>query len=192
MAALPPTLSDSCLCCCSFRFINHPHTPLFCTSSHHWWKYNQRFKSFHFNIESCIPSTLNLTRPFFVLPPITGGCTTPCLRDFTTLPALTGWTRQLKRCSNRRVQPVVGRALSDQSKSQLVGQICPTGPGWSCATGPRNWLDRPVRPAGRCFGRTVPVQPPVKHGCLSTAWTAVFDRLMPAVPQKASFQEGSH
>ncbi|PLW11365.1 hypothetical protein PCASD_24319 [Puccinia coronata f. sp. avenae] len=40
----------------------------------------------------------------------------------------------------------------------------------------------PVRPAGRCFGRTVPVQPPVEHGCSSTARTAVFDRLMSAVP----------
>ncbi|PLW06270.1 hypothetical protein PCASD_26750 [Puccinia coronata f. sp. avenae] len=41
-----------------------------------------------------------------------------------TLPALTGRTRLLERCSNSRVQPVVGRRLSDQSKSQLVGQIC--------------------------------------------------------------------
>jgi hypothetical protein len=97
------------------------------------------------------------------------------------LPSLTGQTRQFEWCSTSRVQPVVGRALSSQSKSQLVGQICPTGPGWSCATGPRNWLDRPVRPAGRCFGWTVPVRPPVKHGCLRTAQTAVFDLLMPAV-----------
>ncbi|PLW37229.1 hypothetical protein PCASD_15348 [Puccinia coronata f. sp. avenae] len=31
----------------------------------------------------------------------------------------------------------------------------------------------------------MPVQPPVKHGCSSTARTAVFDRLMPAVTQSA-------
>ncbi|PLW44900.1 hypothetical protein PCASD_09115 [Puccinia coronata f. sp. avenae] len=55
-----------------------------------------------------------------------------------TLPALTGRTRLLERCSNSRVRPVVGRTLSDRSESQLVGQICPTGPGWSCATGLRN------------------------------------------------------
>ncbi|PLW15752.1 hypothetical protein PCASD_22370 [Puccinia coronata f. sp. avenae] len=42
------------------------------------------------------------------------------------LPALTGQTRQFERCSNSRVRPV-----SDRSKSQLVGQICLTGPGWS-------------------------------------------------------------
>ncbi|PLW46853.1 hypothetical protein PCANC_06560 [Puccinia coronata f. sp. avenae] len=60
------------------------------------------------------------------------------LRPTSALPALTGRTRLLERCSNSRVRPVVGRTLSDRSKSQLVGQICPTGPGWSCATGPRN------------------------------------------------------
>ncbi|PLW09404.1 hypothetical protein PCASD_25046 [Puccinia coronata f. sp. avenae] len=69
-----------------------------------------------------------------------------------SLPALTGRTRLLERCSNSRVRPVVGRTLSDRSESQLVGQI-------------------------------LPVRPPVEHGCLSTAQTAVFDRLMPAVSE---------
>jgi hypothetical protein len=41
--------------------------------------------------------------------------------------------------------------------------------------------EKSVRPVGSCFDRTVPVLPPVEHGCSSTAWTAVFDRLMPAV-----------
>jgi hypothetical protein len=49
-------------------------------------------------------------------------------------------------------------------------------------TGPaRNWSDISVQPVGCCFGQTVPGRPPFKHGCSSTAWTAVFDRLMPAV-----------
>ncbi|PLW56841.1 hypothetical protein PCANC_01191 [Puccinia coronata f. sp. avenae] len=44
------------------------------------------------------------------------------------LPALTGRTRLLERCSNSRVRPVVGRTLSDRSESQLVGQICLSDP----------------------------------------------------------------
>jgi hypothetical protein len=44
-----------------------------------------------------------------------------------------------------------------------------------------NRLDRPVRPAGTGFGRTVPVRSPVEHGCSSTARAAVFDRSKPAV-----------
>ncbi|PLW18505.1 hypothetical protein PCANC_12274 [Puccinia coronata f. sp. avenae] len=40
-----------------------------------------------------------------------------------TLLALTGQTRLFKRCLNSRDQPVVGRALSNQSKSQ---QACAT------------------------------------------------------------------
>ncbi|PLW49636.1 hypothetical protein PCASD_02174 [Puccinia coronata f. sp. avenae] len=56
-----------------------------------------------------------------------------------------------------------------------------------CSTGGRTDTVRPKRePTGRtdlCFGRTVPVRPPVEHGCSSTAQTAVFDRLMPAVSE---------
>ncbi|PLW55788.1 hypothetical protein PCANC_01553 [Puccinia coronata f. sp. avenae] len=43
----------------------------------------------------------------------------------TSLPALTGRTRQLERCSNSRAQPVVGQALSDRSTCRRVGQACP-------------------------------------------------------------------
>ncbi|PLW48610.1 hypothetical protein PCASD_03438 [Puccinia coronata f. sp. avenae] len=92
-----------------------------------------------------------------------------------TLPALTGRTRQFERCSNSRVQPVFGQALSDRRTCRRdqpgpVGQICPTS--WLLL-----WSDS-ARPT---TGQTVPVRPPVEHGCLSTARTAVFDWLMPAV-----------
>ncbi|PLW10885.1 hypothetical protein PCANC_23569 [Puccinia coronata f. sp. avenae] len=98
-----------------------------------------------------------------------------------TLPALTGRTRQFERCSNSRVQPVFGQALSDRSTCRRVGQACPISSwDWSHRTS-RDRSDKSVRPVGSCFGRTVPVRPPVEHGCSSTARTAVFDWLMPAV-----------
>ncbi|PLW55598.1 hypothetical protein PCANC_03493 [Puccinia coronata f. sp. avenae] len=63
-------------------------------------------------------------------------------QDFTknsslgpALPALTGRTRLLKQCSNSRVRPVVGRTLSDQSESQLVGQICLSDPPAGASVG---------------------------------------------------------
>ncbi|PLW26104.1 hypothetical protein PCANC_27221 [Puccinia coronata f. sp. avenae] len=81
---------------------------------------------------------------------------------------------------------------------------------WSeghCLTEERaNWSDSfvrpvpagPVRPVpgtdwtGLSDPLAVPVQPPVEHGCLSTAQTAVFDRLMPAVLlPESSWQAGS-
>ncbi|PLW40076.1 hypothetical protein PCANC_16359 [Puccinia coronata f. sp. avenae] len=49
--------------------------------------------------------------------------------------------------------------------------------------------DKSVQPVGSCFGQTVPIQPPVEHGCSSTAQTAVFDWLMPAVLALCSFQQ---
>ncbi|PLW36723.1 hypothetical protein PCASD_08716 [Puccinia coronata f. sp. avenae] len=83
-----------------------------------------------------------------------------------------GWTGTVRP----KHLPAGRTGLSDQllgpvGQDQLgpVGQICPT----SCS----------------CFGRTVPVRPPVKHGCLSTARTAVFDRLMPAVPEPITLWE---
>ncbi|PLW53650.1 hypothetical protein PCANC_04277 [Puccinia coronata f. sp. avenae] len=51
------------------------------------------------------------------------------------LPALTGRTRLLERCSNSRVRPVVGRTLSDRSESQLVGQICLSDPPADASVG---------------------------------------------------------
>jgi hypothetical protein len=105
------------------------------------------------------------------------------------LPALTSRTRQFERCSNSRVQPVVGQALSDQSSCRRVGQACPisswdrlhrTSRDRSHRTS-RERSDKSVRPVGSHFSRKVPVRPLVKHGCLSTAQNAVFDRLMPAV-----------
>ncbi|PLW39820.1 hypothetical protein PCASD_10713 [Puccinia coronata f. sp. avenae] len=51
------------------------------------------------------------------------------------LPALTGRTRLLERCSNSRVRPVVGRTLSDRSESQLVGQICLSDPPAGASVG---------------------------------------------------------
>ncbi|PLW09479.1 hypothetical protein PCASD_25193 [Puccinia coronata f. sp. avenae] len=56
----------------------------------------------------------------------------------------------------------------------------------------RDQSDKSVRPVGSCFGRTVPVRPPLKHGCLSTAQTAVFDRLMPAVRTSGFLRKPSH
>ncbi|PLW15989.1 hypothetical protein PCANC_16121 [Puccinia coronata f. sp. avenae] len=103
------------------------------------------------------------------------------------LPALTGRTRQFERCSNSRVRPVVGQALSDRSTCRRVGQACPISSWDRSHRTSRDRSDKSVRPVGSCFGRTVPVRPPVEHGCSSTARTAVFDRLMPAVrrPQAA-------
>ncbi|PLW54650.1 hypothetical protein PCANC_05378 [Puccinia coronata f. sp. avenae] len=98
-----------------------------------------------------------------------------------TLPALTGRTRQFERCSNSRVRPVVGQALSDRSTCRRVGQACPISSWDRSHRTSRDRSDKSVRPVGSCFGRTVPVRPPVEHGCSSTARTAVFDRLMPAV-----------
>ncbi|PLW54013.1 hypothetical protein PCANC_09481 [Puccinia coronata f. sp. avenae] len=97
------------------------------------------------------------------------------------LPALTGQTRQFERCSNSCVQLVVGQALSDRSTCRRVGQACPISSWDRSHRTSRDRSDKSVRPVGSCFGRTVPVRPPVEHGCLSTARTAVFDRLMPAV-----------
>ncbi|PLW33811.1 hypothetical protein PCANC_21900 [Puccinia coronata f. sp. avenae] len=98
-----------------------------------------------------------------------------------TLPALTGRTRQFERCSNSRVRPVVGQALSDRSTCQRVGQACPISSWDRLHRTSQDRSDKSVRPVGSRFGRTVSVRPPVEHGCSSTARAAVFDRLMPAV-----------
>ncbi|PLW12708.1 hypothetical protein PCASD_21622 [Puccinia coronata f. sp. avenae] len=100
-----------------------------------------------------------------------------------TLPALTGRTRQFERCSNSRVRPVVGQALSNRSTCQRVRQACPISSWDRLHRTSRDRSDKSVRPVGSRFGRTVSVRPPVEHGCSSTARAAVFDRLMPAVPQ---------
>jgi hypothetical protein len=50
---------------------------------------------------------------------------------------------------------------------------------WPVLTGSQ--LDRPIWLAGTGFSWTVPVQSPVKHFWLSTAWQAMFDWLIPAV-----------
>ncbi|PLW37817.1 hypothetical protein PCASD_11316 [Puccinia coronata f. sp. avenae] len=105
------------------------------------------------------------------------------LNLLTTLPALTGQTRQFERCSNSRVQPVVGQALSDRSTCRRVGQACPISSWDRLPRTSRDRSDKSVRPVGSRFGRTVSVRPPVEHGCSSTARAAVFNRLMPAVPQ---------
>ncbi|PLW20159.1 hypothetical protein PCASD_17526 [Puccinia coronata f. sp. avenae] len=99
-----------------------------------------------------------------------------------TLPALTGRTRQFERCSNSRVRPVVGQALSDRSTCRRVGQACPISSWDRLHRTSRDRSDKSVRPVGSRFGRTVSVRTPVEHGCSSTARAAVFDRLMPAVP----------
>ncbi|PLW41059.1 hypothetical protein PCASD_07950 [Puccinia coronata f. sp. avenae] len=101
--------------------------------------------------------------------------------SMTALPALTGQTRQFKRCSNSRVQPVVGQALSDRSTCRRVGQACPISSWDRLHRTSRDRSDKSVRPVGSRFGQTVSVRPPVEHGCSSTARAAVFDRLMPAV-----------
>ncbi|PLW18499.1 hypothetical protein PCANC_12272 [Puccinia coronata f. sp. avenae] len=98
------------------------------------------------------------------------------------LPALTGRTRQFERCSNSRVRPVVGQALSDRSICRRVGQACPISSWDRLHRTSQDRSDKSVRPVGSRFGRTVSVRPPVEHGCSSTARAAVFDRLMPAVP----------
>ncbi|PLW11085.1 hypothetical protein PCASD_26224 [Puccinia coronata f. sp. avenae] len=100
------------------------------------------------------------------------------------LPALTGRTRQFERCSNSRVRPVVGQALSDRSTCRRVGQACPISSWDRLPRTSRDRSDKSVRPVGSRFGRTVSVRPPVEHGCSSTARAAVFDRLMPAVKIK--------
>ncbi|PLW09820.1 hypothetical protein PCASD_04123 [Puccinia coronata f. sp. avenae] len=87
-----------------------------------------------------------------------------------------------ERCSNSRVRPVVGQALSDRSTCRRVGQACPISSWDRLHRTSRDRSDKSVRPVGSRFGRTVSVRPPVKHGCSSTARAAVFDRLMPAVP----------
>ncbi|PLW22741.1 hypothetical protein PCASD_11118 [Puccinia coronata f. sp. avenae] len=104
----------------------------------------------------------------------------------SSLPALTGRTRQFERCSNSRVRLVVGQALSDRSTCRRVGQACPISSWDRSHRTSRDRSDKSVRPVGSCFGRTVPVRPPVEHGCSSTARTAVFDRLMPAVLRRHS------
>ncbi|PLW54361.1 hypothetical protein PCANC_04921 [Puccinia coronata f. sp. avenae] len=100
---------------------------------------------------------------------------------FDALPALTGRTRQFERCSNSRVRPVVGQALSDRSTCRRVGQACPISSWDRLHRTSRDRSDKSVRPVGSRFGRTVSVRTPVEHGCSSTARAAVFDRLMPAV-----------
>ncbi|PLW05963.1 hypothetical protein PCASD_24583 [Puccinia coronata f. sp. avenae] len=85
------------------------------------------------------------------------------------LPALTGQTRQFERCSNSRVRPVVGQALSDRSTCRRVGQACPISSWDRSHRTSRDRSDKSIRPVGSCFGRTVPVRPPVEHGCSSTA-----------------------
>ncbi|PLW38326.1 hypothetical protein PCASD_09020 [Puccinia coronata f. sp. avenae] len=74
-------------------------------------------------------------------------------------------------------EPTGRTDLSDRSRlvlcnrsQELIGQACPTRRQvlWSDSACPTT-------------GRTVPVRPPVEHGCLITARTAVFNRLMPAV-----------
>ncbi|PLW32109.1 hypothetical protein PCANC_22789 [Puccinia coronata f. sp. avenae] len=74
-----------------------------------------------------------------------------------------------ERCSNSRVRPVVGQALSDRSTCRRVGQACPISSWDQSHRTSRDRSDKSVRPVGSCFGRTVPVQPPVEHGCSSTA-----------------------
>jgi hypothetical protein len=83
---------------------------------------------------------------------------------------------------------VVGQALSNRSTCRRVGQACPIS-SWD-RSDRTSWdrSDKSVRPVGSCFGRTVPVRPPVEHRCLSTARTAVFNRLMPAVLSSAPLQ----
>ncbi|PLW57137.1 hypothetical protein PCANC_01884 [Puccinia coronata f. sp. avenae] len=112
---------------------------------------------------------------------LTGTSRTYVIILFLALPALTGRTRQFERCSNSRVRLVVGQALSDRSTCRRVGQACPISSWDRSHRTSRDRSDKSVRPVGSCFGRTVPVRPPVEHGCSSTAQTAVFDRLMPAV-----------
>ncbi|PLW31188.1 hypothetical protein PCANC_23170 [Puccinia coronata f. sp. avenae] len=111
-------------------------------------------------------------------------------RPTSTLPALTGRTRQFERCSNSRVRPVVGQALSDRSTCRRVGQACPISSWDRSDRTSRDRSDKSVRPVGSRFGRTVPVRPPVEHGCSSTARTAVFDRLLPAVQEAHSITVG--
>ncbi|PLW54695.1 hypothetical protein PCANC_11681 [Puccinia coronata f. sp. avenae] len=103
------------------------------------------------------------------------------LQRAVALPALTGRTRQFKRCLNSHVRLVVGQALSNQSTCRRVGQACPISSWDRSHRTSRDRSDKSVRPVGSCFGRTVPVQPPVEHSCSSTARTTVFNRLMPAV-----------
>ncbi|PLW13513.1 hypothetical protein PCASD_23946, partial [Puccinia coronata f. sp. avenae] len=86
-----------------------------------------------------------------------------------------------KLCSNSRVRPVVRQALSNRSTCRRVGQACPISSWDQSHRTSRDRSDKSVQPVGSRFGRTVPVRPPVEHGCLSTARTAVFNRLMPAV-----------
>ncbi|PLW56711.1 hypothetical protein PCANC_05176 [Puccinia coronata f. sp. avenae] len=106
----------------------------------------------------------------------------------SSLPALTGRTRQFKRCSNSRVRPVVGQALSNQSTCRRVGQACPISSWDRLHRTSRDRSDKSVRPVGSRFGRTVSVRTPVEHGCSSTARAAVFDRLMPAVLELIDLQ----
>ncbi|PLW25568.1 hypothetical protein PCANC_28596 [Puccinia coronata f. sp. avenae] len=69
-------------------------------------------------------------------------------------------------------EPTGRTDLSDRSRlvlcnrsQELIGQACPT-------------RRQVLRSDSACptTGRTVPVRPPVKHGCSSTARTAVFNR----------------
>jgi hypothetical protein len=59
----------------------------------------------------------------------TFGIISLCLQwTLPSLPALTGQTRQFEQCSNSRVQPVVGQALSNQSESQQSVRPVPADP----------------------------------------------------------------
>ncbi|PLW44723.1 hypothetical protein PCASD_05843 [Puccinia coronata f. sp. avenae] len=82
-----------------------------------------------------------------------------------SLPALTGRTQQFERCSNSRVRPVVGQALSDQSTCRRVGQACPISSWDRSHRTSQDRSDKSVRPVGSCFGRTVPVRPPRCSNC---------------------------
>ncbi|PLW42722.1 hypothetical protein PCANC_07918 [Puccinia coronata f. sp. avenae] len=77
------------------------------------------------------------------------------LSSTMALPALTGRTRQFERCSNSRVRPVVGQALSDRSTCRRVGQACPISSWDRLHRTSRDRSDKSVRPVGSRFGRTV-------------------------------------
>ncbi|PLW19438.1 hypothetical protein PCANC_06359 [Puccinia coronata f. sp. avenae] len=112
--------------------------------------------------------------------PLLGRCAPP--GTYLAPPGAHQWlVQQFERCSNSRVRPVVGQALSDRSTCRRVGQACPISSWDRSDRTSRDRSDKSVQPVGSRFGRTVPVRPPVEHGCSSTARTAVFDRLMPAV-----------
>ncbi|PLW58256.1 hypothetical protein PCANC_00918 [Puccinia coronata f. sp. avenae] len=82
---------------------------------------------------------------------------------------------------HRTVGNKLGAPPGTSGINQSTTAACPISSWDRLHRTSRDRSDKSVRPVGSCFGRTVPVRPPVKHGCLSTAQTAVFDRLMPAL-----------